>query len=59
GGDGDGDGQVLLQDLLNVLNPQSGQSGYNAGDFDLDGQVLLQDLLNILNPNSGIGTQVP
>ena len=59
GGDGDGDGQVLLQDLLNVLNPQSGQSGYRAADFDLDGQVLLQDLLNILNPNSGIGTQVP
>ncbi|TVQ91130.1 MAG: hypothetical protein EA393_05025, partial [Bacteroidetes bacterium] len=59
GGDGDGDGQVLLQDLLNVLNPQSGQSGYRAGDFDLDGQVLLQDLLNILNPNSGLGTQVP
>ena len=59
GGDGDGDGQVLLQDLLNVLNPQSGQSGYRAGDFDLDGQVLLQDLLNILNPNSGIGSQVP
>jgi len=59
GGDGDGDGQVLLQDLLNVLNPLSGQSGYSAGDFDLDGQVLLQDLLNILNPNSGLGTQVP
>ena len=59
GGDGDGDGQVLLQDLLNVLNPQSGQSGYSAADFDLDGQVLLQDLLNILNPNSGLGTQVP
>ncbi|TVQ84598.1 MAG: choice-of-anchor D domain-containing protein [Bacteroidetes bacterium] len=59
GGDGDGDGQVVLQDQFNVFNPLSGQAGYWAGDFDMDGSVLLQDLFNILNPNSGIGTQVP
>jgi hypothetical protein len=48
-GDTDSDGDIDLQDLLNVQNNFGLPSPPNLGDTDGDGDVDLQDLLNVQN----------
>ncbi|MBN3035068.1 MAG: lamin tail domain-containing protein, partial [Bacteroidales bacterium] len=58
-GDGNSDGQISMQDKVEVWAPQAGSSGYLLGDFNMSGNVDNDDKINFWAPNSGRGTQVP
>jgi hypothetical protein len=57
-GDTDNDGDIDLQDLLNVQNNFGLPSPPNLGDTDFDGDIDLQDLLNVQN-NFGLTPTSP
>jgi len=59
-GDGNADGQVLLNQDINVIwNLQSGMKGYRTADFDMNGQVQNQDKNDTWRPNIGKNSSVP
>jgi len=53
-GDGNGDGAIDYEDIINVWNVSAGLAGYLAGDFNLNEQVKNQDKNNFWNPNQGV-----
>ena len=58
-GDGDGSGQVLLSDKVNVWKVQAGETGYKEGDFNMNGQVNNTDKNDDWFPNMGSGSYIP
>jgi hypothetical protein len=59
GGDGDCDGEILMEDMNVLWHPNAGKSGYLQGDFNLDGQIDNKDKDDCWQPNYGSGCQVP
>jgi len=58
-GDGDGNGDVDLSDLVDVFVPQFGQpADYFGGDADLNSDVDLTDMVDFIVPNFGAQTQI-
>lgn len=58
-GDGNGDGQIFMDDKNDVWWVQFGRSGYWNGDANLDAQVLMNDKNDFWWINFGTGTQIP
>jgi hypothetical protein len=57
--DGNADGQVNFDDILNVWKQEAGTRGYKSGDFNLNGEVNNPDKNKLWTPNNGVETQVP
>ncbi|MCD4736254.1 MAG: hypothetical protein K8R53_09440, partial [Bacteroidales bacterium] len=58
-GDGDANGDVDINDIINIWDNEAGNSGYWGGDFNLNGQVSNQDKNDYWLPNDGEGSEVP
>jgi len=58
-GDGDGNGEIQMQDIDNVWNIQAGTSGYLESDYNLNGQSDNQDKNDYWLPNEGEGSYIP
>jgi len=58
-GDGNGNGQVSLQDKTDVWMSESGNAGYLSGDFNMDGQSDNNDKNDQWKINNGKTGQVP
>jgi hypothetical protein len=59
GGDGQPDGAVNMNDVINVWAPAAGTTGYLMGDYNMDTQVDNKDKNDVWYPNNTTGTQVP
>ena len=58
-GDGNGDGDITVDDINNVWKTEAGTKGYLGGDFNMNTQVENRDKNDNLTPNSGSNSQVP
>lgn len=58
-GDGDANGQVDLNDKINIWSTNVGQSGYLEGDYNMNGQVDNQDKVEFWNSNIDSDCKVP
>ena len=59
GGDGQPDGTIDINDIINVWAPAAGTTGYLMGDFNMDTQVDNKDKNDVWYLNKGSNTQVP
>ncbi len=58
-GDGDGNGQVELDDKTVVWQTEAGKTSYLSGDYNLDGQVDNSDKNDIWLTNDGSDSAIP
>jgi len=58
-GDGDGSGDIDMNDKINVWSLQTGNSGYLESDFNLNGQSNNADKNDYWLPNLGEGSFIP
>ncbi len=59
GGDGDGNGQIELDDKTVVWQSQAGKTNYLSGDYNLDGQVDNSDKNDTWIENNNTSSQIP
>jgi len=58
-GEGNGNGQITIEDKTVVWKSESGNAGYYSGDFDMNGQVDNPDKNEQWKLNNGKGGDVP
>lgn len=58
-GDGDGNGQVTIEDNTNAWAGSAGNTGFYQGDFNLDSQVNNKDKNEIWKKNNSKTSQIP
>lgn len=58
-GDGNGDGNILNSDKIDIWNIQSGNGGFLESDYNLNGQVNNPDKNDMWYENIGEGSQIP
>ena len=58
-GDGNGNGEINLDDKINIWEAQAGQYDYLQGDYKLNGQVYNFDKNDLWRINYGKESQVP
>jgi len=58
-GDADGNGNIQFQDINNVWDVQTGNTGYLESDFNLDTQSNNKDKNEYWLPNEGEGSFIP
>jgi len=58
-GDGNGDGNITLDDINNVWKLQAGLSGYMAGDYNTDAEIENKDKNDHAIKNMNKSSQIP
>lgn len=59
GGDGDGNGQIEMNDKTIIWQSQAGKTNYFSGDYNLDGQVDNSDKNDTWIENNNTSSQIP